>query len=118
MDTAGVDDVGALGAQRIEKTRLAIARTDVGVLVTEAGVWGSFEEQLLAELRSHGIPVLVALNKADLQRPTVEQLLRFEEEKLVYAELVATTGAGVDEFRTKLWEIAPAEASDSPVVDS
>ena len=67
-------------------------------------------------MRSHGIPVLVALNKADLQRPTVEQLLRFEEEKLAYVELVATTGAGVDEFRTRLWEIAPAETAESPVV--
>src|SRR5271165_2453772 len=35
VDTAGVDDVGALGAQRIERTRQAIARTDIGVLVTE-----------------------------------------------------------------------------------
>ena len=51
VDTAGVDDVGALGAQRIEKTRLAIARTDIGVLVTESGVWTDFEEKLLAELR-------------------------------------------------------------------
>ena len=116
VDTAGVDDVGALGAQRIEKTRLAIARTDVGVLVTEAGAWGTFEDQLLTELRSHGIPVLIALNKSDLQRPTVEQLLRFEQEKLAYAELVATTGIGVDEFRTTLWEIAPAEAAESPMV--
>src|SRR5665811_1469280 len=38
VDTAGVDDVGALGAQRIAKTRQAIARSDIGVLVTEAGV--------------------------------------------------------------------------------
>ena len=83
VDTAGVDDVGALGAQRIEKTRLAIARTDMGVLVTEAGVWGKFEEHLLAELRSHGIPVLVALNKADLRKPSAEQLVRFENEKLM-----------------------------------
>src|SRR5208337_5116042 len=49
VDTAGVDDVGALGAQRIEKTRQAIGRTDLGVLVTEAGVWTEFEEKLLAE---------------------------------------------------------------------
>src|SRR5271166_4306621 len=90
VDTAGVDDVGALGAQRIEKTRLAIARTDVGVLVTEAGVWGTFEEQLLAELRSHGIPVLVALNKADLQWPTTEQLVRFDKENLACVQLSAT----------------------------
>ena len=66
LDTAGVDDVGALGAQRIEKTRQAIARADIGVMVTEAGVWGEFEEKLLAELRAHNIPVVVAVNKADL----------------------------------------------------
>ena len=50
VDTAGVDDVGALGAQRIEKTREVIKRSDVGVLVTEAGVWGEFEEKLLARV--------------------------------------------------------------------
>src|SRR5271166_1637460 len=82
VDTAGVDDVGALGAQRIEKTRAAIARSDVGVLVTESGVWSDFEEKLLKELRSHGIPVLVALNKADLQHPPIEHLIRFEQESL------------------------------------
>jgi [FeFe] hydrogenase H-cluster maturation GTPase HydF len=116
VDTAGVDDIGALGAQRIEKTRQAIGRSDVGVLVTETGVWSEFEEKLLAELRSHGIPVLVALNKSDLGRPDPEHLIRFEHEKLPYAELIATTGEGVDAFRTKLWEIAPAESAESQVV--
>ena len=116
VDTAGVDDVGALGAQRIEKTRQAIARSDVGVLVVESGVWTEFEEKLLAELRSHGIPVLVAVNKADLRAPDPEHLFRFEQEKLSYVELVATTGKGVDEFRAKLWEIAPAESVASQVI--
>ena len=116
VDTAGVDDVGALGAQRIEKTRQAIARSDVGVLVVESGAWTEFEEKLLAELRSHGIPVLVAVNKADLRAPAPEYLFRFEQEKLPYVELVATTGKGVDEFRAKLWEIAPAESVASQVI--
>ncbi len=116
VDTAGVDDVGALGAQRIEKTRQAIARSDVGVLVVESGVWTDFEEKLLAELRSHGIPVLVAVNKADLRAPDPEHLFRFEQEKLLYVELVATTGKGVDEFRAKLHEIAPAESVASQVI--
>ena len=116
VDTAGVDDVGALGAQRIEKTRQAIARSDVGVLVVESGVWTDFEEKLLAELRSHGIPVLVAVNKADLRAPDPEHLFRFEQEKLPYVELVATTGKGVDEFRAKLYEIAPAESVASQVI--
>jgi [FeFe] hydrogenase H-cluster maturation GTPase HydF len=116
VDTAGVDDVGALGAQRIEKTRLAISRSDIGVLVTEAGVWGEFEEQLLAELRARGIPVLVALNKADLQAPDVEHLIRFDREQIPYARLVATTGEGVDELRAKLWELAPADSAEPPVL--
>lgn len=116
VDTAGVDDVGALGAQRIEKTRQAIARTDLGVLVTEAGTWSAFEEQLLEEFRSRNIPVLIALNKADLSRPTAEQLAWFEREKLPVVELSATTGTGLDAFREKLWQMAPAEATESPVI--
>jgi [FeFe] hydrogenase H-cluster maturation GTPase HydF len=116
VDTAGVDDVGALGAQRIEKTRQVIARTDVGVLVTEAGVWGEFEEKLLAELRSHSIPVLVAMNKADLRKPTPEQIARVEREKLMWAPLTATNGEGVDAFRELLWQIAPAEAAEPPAI--
>ena len=116
VDTAGVDDVGALGEQRIEKTRQAILRSDIGVLVTEAGAWTDFEEKLLEELRSHGIPVLVALNKADLRRANPEQLIRFEQEKLPFVEVVATTGEGVDGFRAKLWEIAPAEFAEKPLL--
>lgn len=116
VDTAGVDDVGALGAQRIEKTRQAIARTDLGVLVTESGVWTEFEEKLLAELRSHGIPVLVALNKADLRRPEADHLIRFELERIPIAEIVATTGEGLDAFREKLQELAPAESPESSIL--
>jgi [FeFe] hydrogenase H-cluster maturation GTPase HydF len=111
VDTAGVDDVGALGEQRIEKTRQVIARSDIGVLVTESGTWTEFEERLLAELRGRGIPVLVALNKADLQRPDLELMIRFEQEGIPYVKLIATTGEGVDTFRARLQTVAPAESS-------
>jgi [FeFe] hydrogenase H-cluster maturation GTPase HydF len=116
VDTAGVDDVGALGAQRIEKTRQAIARTDIGVVVTEAGIWGEFEDRLLAELRTHNIPVAVALNKADLQQPTIEQIALFRQEKLASVQLSATTGDGIDAFRELLWQIAPAGSDESPMI--
>jgi [FeFe] hydrogenase H-cluster maturation GTPase HydF len=116
IDTAGVDDVGALGAQRIEKTRMVIERTDIGVLVIESGIWTDFEEKLLAELRAQKIPVLVALNKTDLQRPMTEHLIRFEQENLPYVKLVATTGVGMDKFRARLQEIAPAESVEPPTL--
>jgi [FeFe] hydrogenase H-cluster maturation GTPase HydF len=116
VDTAGVDDVGALGAQRIEKTRQAIKRSDVGVLVTEAGFWGEFEEKLLAELRSHEIPIVVALNKGDLRKPAPEQLARFQQQKLAWTLLAATTGEGVDAFRELLWQTAAADTAESPAI--
>jgi [FeFe] hydrogenase H-cluster maturation GTPase HydF len=116
VDTAGVDDVSALGAQRIEKTRQAIARADIGVLVTEAGVWGEFEEKLLAELCANNIPVTIVLNKADLRQPTKEQIARFRQEKLASVLLSATTGEGIDAFREVLWQSAPADVAGSPMV--
>src|SRR5271166_2301651 len=59
IDTAGIDDVGALGEMRVQKTRQVLDRTDVGVLVVAAGDWGDFERSILAELRGRDIPVIV-----------------------------------------------------------
>src|SRR5512138_3380735 len=65
VDTAGVDDEGALGELRIERTNAVLDRVDLGVIVTEAGGWGAFEEGLVAELSSRRVPVLVVFNKSD-----------------------------------------------------
>lgn len=116
VDTAGIDDVGSLGEQRIQKTLQAIQRSDVGILVTEAGVWGEFEEKLLSQLRAHDIPVLLALNKADLRRPVPEQLESFDSRKLPYTELIATTGEGLDAFRSQLWSLATPEEGEAAVI--
>src|SRR5512146_2892079 len=47
VDTAGIDDVGALGQQRVGRTRQVLARCDLGVLVAKAGEWTAFEVELL-----------------------------------------------------------------------
>ena len=44
IDTAGIDDTGALGGLRVEKTRRVFDRLDVAVLVAESGTWDAFEE--------------------------------------------------------------------------
>ena len=116
VDTAGVDDVGALGAQRIEKTRQAIARTDIAVLVAEAAIWTDFEETLLAELRGRDIPVVIALNKIDVRKPATELTNRLQQERVCFVELSAATGVGVDVFRERLWQAAPSESSESPTI--
>src|SRR6056297_4064432 len=50
IDTAGIDDFGALGTQRVQRTRTVIDRTDVALIVCPAGQWSEFEEHLLAQL--------------------------------------------------------------------
>ena len=68
IDTAGIDDVGALGELRAKRTMQVFDRTDLGVIVTEAGVWGEFEDQILDELSERNVPVVVVFNKIDLRR--------------------------------------------------
>jgi [FeFe] hydrogenase H-cluster maturation GTPase HydF len=116
IDTAGIDDIGSLGEQRIEKTRQVIKRTDLGVLVAEAGEWGEFEERLLAELRAYKIPVMVALNKIDLQKPSAELIARLDTQKLPHIEIAADKKQGIDAFREQLFAVVPPEMLSSPVI--
>ena len=66
IDTAGIDDVGSLGTQRIERTRKALDRTDLAILVTDPNGWSDFEATLVADIRARDIPLLVVFNKSDL----------------------------------------------------
>ena len=69
VDTAGMDDLSALGEKRVDRTRQVFDRTDVGVIVTAAGDRSDFEEQILGELRRREVPVVVVLNKVDQSEP-------------------------------------------------
>ena len=67
VDTPGIDDVGALGQQRVERTRRVLRTCDVAVLVVEAGRdLLPAEEELVGMFRTRGIPFIVAQNKCDL----------------------------------------------------
>ena len=69
IDTAGIDDVGALGELRARRTMQIFDRTDVGLIVAEGDQWGEFEDGLLAELTQRIVPVIVVFNKTDLAPP-------------------------------------------------
>src|SRR3989339_2061194 len=44
IDTAGVDDIGSLGQERVARTKKIFDRTDVAVIVSEQGQWDKFEK--------------------------------------------------------------------------
>lgn len=116
IDTAGIDDVGALGEMRIARTRRVIDRTDLGVLVAEAGSWGAFEEQLLHELRGRETPVIVVFNKTDLGEPATELVARLAGMKIATVSTMADQGEGILDFRQALLNNAPDEFVSNPII--
>ncbi len=113
VDTAGVDDEGALGALRIERTRQVMARTDLGVIVAEAGAWGPFEEGLFDELTAAQVPLVVAFNKADLGTPAPERVAALEARGARVVVCAAPSGRGLADVREALLAAAPSDFFDA-----
>src|SRR5512143_408794 len=107
IDTAGIDDVGALGAERVAKTRKVIDRTDLGVIVADSGEWGEFEEGIVAELKKRNVPAFVVFNKSDLGRPAPELEARLHHGGIRSVQAAVVRGEGVLAVRDALIAAAP-----------
>ncbi|NQT54019.1 [FeFe] hydrogenase H-cluster maturation GTPase HydF [bacterium] len=116
IDTAGIDDVGALGDLRVQRTRQVFDRTDVGVIVVAAGDWGDFEDAILHELRTREIPVIVVFNKTDLGRPDDALVARLKKLKAARVHAVASEGEGILDLREALIKKAPEEFINAPAI--
>ncbi len=116
IDTAGIDDEGALGKLRMEKTRQVFDRTDIGVLATDFSTWSDFEEKVIEELGAHGIPILVVFNKCDLGAPGPALLKGLSNRKIRTVCVSALSGEGIASLRQALLDSAPGEFIDNPVI--
>jgi [FeFe] hydrogenase H-cluster maturation GTPase HydF len=116
IDTAGIDDTGMLGVMRVERTRAVLDRTDVALLVTEAGCWTPFEEDLLAELRDRSIPTIVVFNKIDQATPAGDIRGRLEALATPSADTNAATGEGILDLREVLIRIVPDDFINAPAI--
>ena len=115
IDTAGIDDVGVLGELRAKRTTQVFDRTDLGVLVTEAGSWGEYEDGILDELLERKAPVVVVFNKCDLvDKPA--PVPRLQELKITPVLTAASEGRGVLDFRQALLDAAPPDFIDNPTI--
>src|SRR5579885_564297 len=111
VDTAGIrttaDQVEQIG---VERTRQAMADSDVRLLVVDTSQeWTDEDSELLRKTRAMG-QMLVAANKSDLPERTtksdIERAIQAENGELPgRVEVVATsalTGQGVDELRDRI----------------
>lgn len=72
IDTAGIDDLGELGNQRIKKTREIINHIDCAILVITENCFGEPEQRLLKSFKDKEIPFLIVFNKTDIYNPDTE----------------------------------------------
>ncbi len=115
IDTAGIDDEGALGEMRIDKTHQTLDRVDLGVIVTD-GDWGAFETKLLDELKHRDVPVIAIFNKTDITKPSAETLNNLSDSKIPVVQTAAVNQIGILDFRQALLDDAPADFIDSPAI--
>ncbi|RMD79435.1 MAG: [FeFe] hydrogenase H-cluster maturation GTPase HydF [Lentisphaerae bacterium] len=115
IDTAGIDDEGDLGNQRIQRSLRAIRRTELALLVTDE--WTDFEARIFTQLRKkEGLPVIVVVNKADLRdpAPTVEAAKNAGADPVMVVSALNRTG--IAQLHQKIVELAPESNLQSPTI--
>ena len=115
IDTPGTDDTGALGELRVKRAKDVLQKTDIAVLVTEAGR-GLLpaERELEALIGERGIPCIIAENKTDLLAADRSGSADSADENTV--RVSALTGEGVHELKEMLADLARAWAADRKVL--
>ena len=66
IDTAGIDDSGSLGEQRVKKTEKIMNEVDMAILLFSGNIFAKDEKDLLEGLQKLDIPVLVVHNQSDI----------------------------------------------------
>lgn len=116
IDTAGIDDVGALGEMRVARTRQVLDRTDLGLVVAVGDAWGDFEEGLVGELVARKVPVVAVFNQVDRVDPPAALLEGLARRGIPSVRTAAVTGEGMADLREVLLRAAPPEAFETPTI--
>lgn len=99
IDTAGFDDEGELGKMRVEKTRDALRRTDIAIVVFGTDAYDE-EFNWIDKLEKQKTPVIAVINKMDI-RTDVENLQKAIAQRLGSQPILvsAREKQGIDKVR-------------------
>lgn len=110
IDTPGIDDAGELGELRVGKALQVLNKTNIAVLVVDAGKGkNKNDEQLLDLFRKYRVDFITVYNKSDLL-PRKEQLGEHE----IYVS--AKTGYHITELKEKMAGLVPKGAAPQKLV--
>ena len=107
IDTAGFDDTTELGERRMEKTRLAAEKTELGIILF-AGEEMEEELHWYRFLKERNVPVLLVVNKADILENPGALMERIEKETGQKPLLLsAQTKEGMGQVKEALARLLP-----------
>lgn len=110
IDTPGFDDEGDLGNLRVKKTKEILAKTDIAVLVLDSSEeMSEADKEFIAIFKEKNIPYIIVYNKIDL----LDELPSVKENEICVSTF---SGAGIEELKELLGNIAKAKKNDKRVI--
>ncbi len=110
IDTPGIDDEGDLGLLRVKKAKQVLNKTDLAIIVSEAGFpIGEEEKKLCEECALREIPYIIARTKSDLSENT-----ETEYQNEIYTS--AKNNVGINELRELCAKVAKSEENNRKIV--
>ena len=117
IDTAGFDDKGKLGELRVEKTRSAMDKTDIALMIfADDDKDHRTELEWINDFKNMNTPVIPVINKADKINDSYDTIFQLITDKSgVRPVLVsAKTGEGIEDIREEIIKNLPKDyGSDS-----
>jgi [FeFe] hydrogenase H-cluster maturation GTPase HydF len=109
IDTAGFDDNGYLGQMRVEKTRLAMEKTDVALIVcSEEDI--AQELEWAREFQGRKAPVIMVINKIDQISNTDKIRSKiFDALKIEPIKISAISRMGIEKIREEIIRNIPED---------
>ena len=107
IDTAGLDDEGQLGLLRVEKSKAVLNKTDLAILVIDGqSELTEFDVKIFQEIKTKNIPIVVVVNKIDLQKRIMPHSI-VEQLGNDVVEVSTVTGAGIELLKGLLIKNTP-----------
>ncbi|MCK5595579.1 [FeFe] hydrogenase H-cluster maturation GTPase HydF, partial [bacterium] len=120
LDTAGIDDTSSISRLRIKKTKNIFDRADIILLLTEADIWGEYEDTILREVEKRNTPFIIVVNKTDLKPPSAKfvKKLKAKTERIVSCASTDLDNRDmyVNDLKKHLIEICPDDFINPPTI--
>ena len=116
IDTAGIDDVGAIGEQRVQKTMEVINRTDLALVVIGEDAPGEFEEKIIEILKKKSIKFIVVFNKSDISENFKNFSEKYISAGVPVVSISASEKTNIDTLKNLMVSNSPKEFEQPSIV--